>query len=195
MLTPVLFAGLSMVLRSSRPGHHWALRPPGKITGSVGLGIVDWWSSSPFGTSRPPLSSGYIFQARASWRRLFMQWAPRAFCFALARDGRSMAARMAMMAMTTSNSIRVKAGGAGFFPRAIWGFDLVFILACSMSVGFLPGDRHSGCVTIKICRATSGKPEVVRTIGCLIHKSLAYDRMLLLRRWLSIPLSGGILMV
>src|SRR6188508_3323557 len=43
---------------------------------------------------------------------LFMHMIPCAFVLALARAGRSMLARIAIMAMTTSNSIRVK-------PRAI----------------------------------------------------------------------------
>ena len=42
-----------------------------------------------------------------SCRRLLMQPMPCAFCLALANAGSSMAARMAMMAMTTSSSIKV----------------------------------------------------------------------------------------
>src|SRR5438270_13036589 len=38
-----------------------------------------------------------------------MQLMPWAFCLLLVRAGKSMAARMAIMAMTTSNSIKVKA--------------------------------------------------------------------------------------
>src|SRR5688500_1532257 len=44
-----------------------------------------------------------------SWRPLFMQWMPWALVLALARAGRSMPARIAMMAMTTSSSISVNA--------------------------------------------------------------------------------------
>jgi hypothetical protein len=42
-----------------------------------------------------------------SWRWLFMHWMPWAFIFARVKDGRSSAARIAMMAMTTSSSMRV----------------------------------------------------------------------------------------
>src|SRR5688500_2909305 len=46
---------------------------------------------------------------RPSCRRLFVQEVRLALFFALARAGRSMPARIAMMAMTTSNSMSVKA--------------------------------------------------------------------------------------
>src|SRR6185369_10959954 len=51
----------------------------------------------------------YMTQAKPSWRRLERQAVREAFILALERAGSSMAARMAMMAMTTSSSIRVKA--------------------------------------------------------------------------------------
>src|SRR5882672_11994027 len=41
-------------------------------------------------------------------RRLLIHWAPLALHLALDKAGNNMAARMAMMAITTSNSIRVK---------------------------------------------------------------------------------------
>ena len=47
--------------------------------------------------------------ATANWRWLEAQIAARAFSFALAREGKSIPTRMAMMVMTTSNSINVKA--------------------------------------------------------------------------------------
>ena len=49
-----------------------------------------------------------MVKARPCWRSLLRHCARMACCLALARAGRSMAARMAMMAMTTSNSMRVK---------------------------------------------------------------------------------------
>src|SRR5438552_7953061 len=53
---------------------------------------------------------------------LFTQLMPIAFCFALASAGSSSPARMAMMAMTTSSSMSVKArrqgGRPGLFPHA-----------------------------------------------------------------------------
>src|SRR5260370_9465525 len=53
------------------------------------------------------LSSQYMLQARASCFSLLKQEAINAFCLALARAGSSIAARMAMIATTTSNSMRV----------------------------------------------------------------------------------------
>src|SRR5579871_4450192 len=47
--------------------------------------------------------------ARPIWRQLFMQTVRFDFSLALARAGKSIAARIAMMAMTTRSSIRVKA--------------------------------------------------------------------------------------
>jgi hypothetical protein len=45
------------------------------------------------------------------WRWLLRQTTPCAFCLARESAGRSKPARMAMMAMTTSNSMRVKPQG------------------------------------------------------------------------------------
>ena len=54
---------------------------------------------------------------------LFMHEMPCALVLALARAGNNMPAKMAIMAITTSNSMRVKA------PRlAWWGVSCVFIL-------------------------------------------------------------------
>src|ERR1035437_2734801 len=48
--------------------------------------------------------------ARRNWRWLFRQLARWARCLAPARAGKSSAAKIAMMAITTSSSIKVKAG-------------------------------------------------------------------------------------
>src|SRR5436190_10739448 len=53
------------------------------------------------------LSLAYIIMARPICRLLLLQAMPLALSFARARAGSSMAARMAMMAMTTKSSIRV----------------------------------------------------------------------------------------
>src|SRR5271170_1905430 len=45
--------------------------------------------------------------AFVSWLRLFMHWMPWVCCLAFDNAGNSMAARIAMIAMTTSNSMRV----------------------------------------------------------------------------------------
>jgi hypothetical protein len=57
--------------------------------------------------------------ASPSWCRLLRQEAPNAFSLALANAGRSMAARMAMMAITTKSSISVKA-------RRLFAFIIAF---------------------------------------------------------------------
>src|SRR5205807_1662373 len=57
-----------------------------------------------------PLSLPYMRADSMICRSLFMHCVALAFCLAAASAGNSIAARMAMMAMTTSNSMRVKAG-------------------------------------------------------------------------------------
>ena len=72
---------------------------------------------SPLGTNPPCIAIGISILRCRQWYRwlasinclvLFMQEMPCALVFALAKAGRSNAARMAMMAITTSSSIRVK---------------------------------------------------------------------------------------
>src|ERR1700722_15271720 len=67
----------------------------------------------------PSWSPAYISNANPIWRRSLLHWMTFARSFALARTGSSSAARIAMMAMTTNNSINVKAGvltfGMGVF--------------------------------------------------------------------------------
>jgi hypothetical protein len=50
-----------------------------------------------------------MYQALPSWLPLFMHMMPCALFLALERAGRSMLAKIAMIAMTTSNSINVNA--------------------------------------------------------------------------------------
>src|SRR2546422_7528292 len=68
-------------------------------------------SRYPWG-SRSRLSLPYICSARPSCRRLLWQEARFAFSFAEVSAGNSSAARIAMMAITTSSSISVKAARA-----------------------------------------------------------------------------------
>ena len=51
----------------------------------------------------------YIVLAKPSWRRWLPHFVRRAIVLLFARAGRSIAAKMAMMAITTSNSISVNA--------------------------------------------------------------------------------------
>src|SRR5687767_12371588 len=63
-------------------------------------------------------------QQSASCLRLLRQTVLWAFCFALLRAGRSIPARIAMIAITTSNSIRVNASarcGSGLWIRSFFG--------------------------------------------------------------------------
>jgi hypothetical protein len=56
-----------------------------------------------------PLSWVYIAIAAPIWRRLLMHCVIVAFCLDRIKEGKSMLAKMEMIAMTTSNSISVKA--------------------------------------------------------------------------------------
>lgn len=85
----------------------------------------------------PLLSSEYIVQAMASWRLLFMQIIPCASFFELARVGSSSAAKIAMMAMTTRSSIKVKPDGdEAVRPRAKLKRLLILIMSSSNSTIF-----------------------------------------------------------
>src|ERR1035438_1009471 len=59
------------------------------------------------------LSPAYMIQPSVNCFVQFIQLTAQAFCFALLKAGNNMAARMAIMAMTTSNSINVKPRGKG----------------------------------------------------------------------------------
>src|SRR5882757_9653425 len=90
--------------------------PPGRILGSVGE--VGCCPSSQLGASRPLLSPLYMTQPRVNCLSSFMQDIAWAFCLALLNAGNSNEARMAMIAITTSNSIKVNA------PPGFFGFRL-----------------------------------------------------------------------
>src|SRR5664279_3496559 len=57
----------------------------------------------------PVLSAAYCWMPRLICRKLFMQFVRRAAAFTRDKAGNNNAARMAMMAMTTSSSIKVNA--------------------------------------------------------------------------------------
>src|ERR1051326_9540357 len=59
--------------------------------------------------------------------RLLMQWMPQARHLALARAGSSKEARMAMMAMTTSNSMSVNARGQAALGTGGGGSDRLML--------------------------------------------------------------------
>src|SRR5512141_3203969 len=76
------------------------------------------------GGYRSLLSSEYVVRARPICFRLLMQAEALARSRALAKTGNRMAARMAMMAMTTSNSIRVKPRTFSFMTGSLQVFPL-----------------------------------------------------------------------
>src|SRR5438093_11682513 len=61
-----------------------------------------------FGGILSSLSLAYMNQERLNWFKLLRHWMPCALVLAFASAGKSNPARIAMMAMTTSNSIKVK---------------------------------------------------------------------------------------
>src|SRR4029077_7739621 len=70
------------------------------------------------GGKNSPLSAAYIRKPRPTWRLLLAQAMALALSLALLSAGRSIAAKIAMMAITTSSSISVKPllfGGSGKF--------------------------------------------------------------------------------
>ena len=60
------------------------------------------------GTSLSWASCAYMDHAIISWRVLFMQYTPWVFCLALPSEGRIIEARIAIIAITTRSSMRVK---------------------------------------------------------------------------------------
>jgi len=89
------------------------LNMPSAQDNPAGLPAVPTRPSLPFLGSLPSLSSGYIIQPVVSCLVLFIQWAPIAFCLALARAGKSIPARIAIIAITTRSSISVNPVGRG----------------------------------------------------------------------------------
>ena len=70
------------------------------------------------------LSPAYIMNPRPNCFVLFKQAVARALSFALLNAGSNIAARMAMMAITTNNSIKVNA------DFEVVGFGAVFMVRC-----------------------------------------------------------------
>src|SRR5882672_504835 len=94
------------------PAHHWTYWPPGEILASS-AGVFEAGCSlvSQFVGSLPSLSVENMTQPRVSCLRSFMHDMAWAFCLARPSAGNNKAARMAMIAITTSNSINVKPPG------------------------------------------------------------------------------------
>ena len=105
-------------------------------------------ADSSIPTIRSLLSEAYIFQAKDNCRRLLRQAVSVAFSLARLSAGNNIAARIAMMAITTSNSISVKA-----FPP--W---LKRELATGRAAARLQGTRPSAPL----------KPEGFSGVECLI---------------------------
>src|SRR5690348_1162416 len=83
---------------------------------------TQWWptvlspGSSGLGQYRSAESTAYNAKDNATCLELFMHWICWALDLARARAGKSMAAKMAMIAITTSNSIRVNPEREPWFP-------------------------------------------------------------------------------
>src|ERR1017187_2081022 len=99
-----------------------------------------------------------------------MHWTPWAFSLALSSAGRSNAARIAMMAITTSNSIKVKAGpevldnSHGTQPR-LWAW---FILQHRYLIGSIPATSSRGRMR-SICTARHAVlPEAQQPTNCTL---------------------------
>src|SRR5882724_11622563 len=125
---------------------------PGGIDGS-GLGmanrqgrsLLEFLAVSKF-TSASRLSSAYMVQASASCFWLLRHEAVIAFCFAFDNAGKSRAARIAMMAMTTNNSMRVKAQ-IPIFPVGILRDKLPLnVVGLVMDFAFTCGDQSACCL-------------------------------------------------
>ena len=98
-------AGYPRLLARYTPGCCARLGFPGNC--SPGPYRCHWWRSGPAG-SQPSLSSTHICRAMLTCLRLDRQPVCWALRLALASAGRSIAAKMAMMAITTNSSMRVK---------------------------------------------------------------------------------------
>src|SRR5437588_8652361 len=78
-------------------------------------------------------SDAYNWDPKAICLSPEMHWVRLAFSLALARAGSSIAARMAIIAITTSNSISVKAGGGpSLVSLGWWGW--VVLIRLSMTI-------------------------------------------------------------
>src|SRR5262245_2171015 len=90
--------------------------------------------SSGFGGRKSLLSPAYICQARINCLPLFMQKMPCDLDLDFESAGRSIAARIAMMAMTTSSSISVKPRRR--FSRVVPPFDELKSFMCLSPKGY-----------------------------------------------------------
>ena len=88
------------------------------------------------------LSLVYIAITTPTCFKLEVHRIRKAFCFALANAGSSIAARMAMIAMTTSNSIRVKA--RRFLRRELFWkkMDFMFFFNVLETISFFASTRN-----------------------------------------------------
>ncbi len=73
------------------------------------LGPVGFHPTKPEGTALSSLSPAYMMNARSSCLRFERSWVFLAASLAWAKTGNSMAARIAMIAMTTRSSMSVNA--------------------------------------------------------------------------------------
>jgi hypothetical protein len=79
-------------------------------------------------TNKSPLSSAYNVQASDSCLRLLLQVNDSAFALVLVSVGSNRAARIAIIAITTSNSMRVNAEEGLFILIFIFGFSFLRVV-------------------------------------------------------------------
>src|ERR1041385_4670577 len=122
-----------------------------------------------FGASTARLSTAYRCQQTSSCLRLLRQARVRALSLALARTGKSKAARMAMIAMTTNNSIKVNALEPFTIAEA-----LISALA-SAPMGFmiqycyaLIHRNHSRCAERVCCDSLRRRKAPGQVTGCTL---------------------------
>src|ERR1017187_7673895 len=119
----------------------------GRLLGSSGCARLVGVPQVPLKIRRSLFSSAYITQARHNCLLRLTQLTMSARRLALFNAGSSSAARMAMMAMTTSSSIKVKPDGLRlvlfiFYPE--YALKLCWLpLTASAYFQILPRTRHS----------------------------------------------------
>src|SRR5438445_5401606 len=94
--------------------------PVGELTSPIVPSIHARLSPTQLGTRRSLKSPVYIVQERVSCLRLLTQIMLCDLSFALDKAGRIIEAKIAIIAITTSNSIKVKACSS--CPRSLLGF-------------------------------------------------------------------------
>src|SRR5438105_7169048 len=104
---------------------------------------------------------------------LFRQEIPWAFVFALLKAGRSIAAKMAMMAMTTNNSIRVNAGNCRLAANGKERGDFWLFIGSMLNVYRMPA------ISVKSTKKEERMhPDTSIRSSCLVNHGLQQSEAL-----------------